>query len=172
MAIHDTGVLAATTAFGKTVVAAWLIAHRATNTLVLVHRQQLLDQWIERLATFLGVCKVKDDNIVQAMQQDQAGAIDTWAYFQAKSTKQNLAQSVAEQLTIQRDITERGRTTEMVIRQYLATVRPMHLEFVEQSKRYADVIIPEGGMNTVALDMVIARIEALLHAEENAADET
>ena len=55
MAIHDTGVLAATTAFGKTVVAAWLIAHRATNTLVLVHRQQLLDQWIERLATFLGV---------------------------------------------------------------------------------------------------------------------
>jgi len=72
---------------------------------------------------------------------------------------------------IQRDITERGRTTEMVIHQYLATVRPMHLEFVEQSKRYADVIIPEGGMNTVALDMVIARIEALLHSEESAANE-
>ena len=72
---------------------------------------------------------------------------------------------------LQRDITERGRTTEMVIHQYLATVRPMHLEFVEQSKRYADVIIPEGGMNTVALDMVIARIEALLHSEEAAANE-
>jgi superfamily II DNA or RNA helicase/very-short-patch-repair endonuclease len=52
---HDTGVLAATTAFGKTVVAAWLIAQRGVNTLVLVHRRQLLDQWIERLATFLDV---------------------------------------------------------------------------------------------------------------------
>lgn len=52
---HDTGVLAATTAFGKTVVAAWLIAERGVNTLVLVHRRQLLDQWIERLAAFLGL---------------------------------------------------------------------------------------------------------------------
>jgi uridine kinase len=61
-----------------------------------------------------------------------------------------------------RDITERGRTAESVINQYLKTVRPMHLEFVEPSKRYADVIIPEGGFNTVAMDMVIARIESLL----------
>ena len=63
---------------------------------------------------------------------------------------------------LQRDIAERGRTTESVIKQYLATVRPMHLEFVELSKRYADVIIPEGGFNAAALDMVVARIEALL----------
>lgn len=63
---------------------------------------------------------------------------------------------------LQRDITERGRTTESVIQQYLTTVRPMHMEFVEPSKRYADVIIPEGGLNTVALDMVIARVESLL----------
>jgi uridine kinase len=68
---------------------------------------------------------------------------------------------------LKRDIEERGRTTDMVIRQYLTTVRPMHLEFVEQSKRYADVIIPEGGMNTVALEMVIARIESLLRSEES-----
>ena len=67
---------------------------------------------------------------------------------------------------LQRDIVERGRTTESVVQQYLETVRPMHMEFVEPSKRYADVIIPEGGMNMVALDMVTARIEALLHAEE------
>ena len=52
---HDTGVLAATTAFGKTVVAAWLIAQRGVNTLVLVHRQQLLEQWIERLSSFLSM---------------------------------------------------------------------------------------------------------------------
>jgi uridine kinase len=63
---------------------------------------------------------------------------------------------------LQRDITERGRTTESVIRQYLATVRPMHLDFVEPSKRYADVIIPEGGFNTAALDMVVARIENMI----------
>jgi uridine kinase len=64
---------------------------------------------------------------------------------------------------LQRDISERGRTTESVIHQYLKTVRPMHLEFVEPSKRYADLIIPEGGFNTAALDMVVARIESLLH---------
>src|SRR5258708_5722618 len=63
---------------------------------------------------------------------------------------------------LQRDITERGRTTEAVIKQYQATVRPMHLEFAEPSKRYADVIIPEGGFNTAALDMVVARIDGLL----------
>jgi uridine kinase len=63
---------------------------------------------------------------------------------------------------LHRDITDRGRTTESVITQYMSTVRPMHLEFVEPSKRYADVIIPEGGFNTAALDMVVARIETLL----------
>jgi uridine kinase len=66
---------------------------------------------------------------------------------------------------LERDIAERGRTTEMVVRQYLSTVRPMHLEFVEPSKRYADVIVPEGGLNTVAMEMVAARLEALLQGE-------
>jgi uridine kinase len=64
---------------------------------------------------------------------------------------------------LERDIIERGRTVESVIQQYQITVRPMHLEFVEPSKRYADVIIPEGGLNTVAMDMVVARIENMLH---------
>jgi len=63
---------------------------------------------------------------------------------------------------LQRDISERGRTTESVIKQYMTTVRPMHMEFVETSKRYADVIIPEGGFNVAALDMVVAHIESLL----------
>lgn len=63
---------------------------------------------------------------------------------------------------LQRDISERGRTADSVVKQYMSTVRPMHLEFVEQSKRYADVIIPEGGLNAPALDMVVARIESLL----------
>jgi len=63
---------------------------------------------------------------------------------------------------LQRDIEERGRTVQSVIKQYLATVRPMHLEFVEPSKRYADLIIPEGGFNVVALDMIVARIQAIV----------
>ena len=63
---------------------------------------------------------------------------------------------------LERDITERGRTVESVINQYMATVRPSYIEFVEPSKRFADVIIPEGGMNTVALQMVIARLRGML----------
>jgi uridine kinase len=63
---------------------------------------------------------------------------------------------------LRRDIAERGRTVESVIEQYEKTVRPMHLEFVEPSKRYADVIIPQGGFNTVAMDMVVARILEML----------
>lgn len=61
-----------------------------------------------------------------------------------------------------RDMSERGRTVQDVLRQYLETVRPMHLEFVEPSKRWADVILPEGGENKVALEMVVARVEKLL----------
>jgi uridine kinase len=57
-----------------------------------------------------------------------------------------------------RDVADRGRTVEDVVRQYLATVRPMHLEFVEPSKRYADVIIPEGGHNRIGVEMLIARV--------------
>jgi len=65
---------------------------------------------------------------------------------------------------LRRDIRERGRTVEDVLRQYMESVRPMHLEFVEPSKRYADIIMPEGGENMVALGMVVARVEQLLTA--------
>ena len=65
---------------------------------------------------------------------------------------------------LQRDVTDRGRTVESVIRQYTDTVRPMHLEFVEPSKRYADVIIPEGGFNLTAIDMIVARVKAMIAA--------
>jgi uridine kinase len=65
---------------------------------------------------------------------------------------------------LQRDIAERGRSFDDVLRQYLTTVRPMHLEFIEPSRRYADVIVPEGGENRVAMEMVVARIEQLLSA--------
>lgn len=63
---------------------------------------------------------------------------------------------------LERDIKERGRSLDSVVEQYLTTVRPMHMEFVEPSKRYAHVIIPEGGHNQVALDMVVARVQTLL----------
>jgi uridine kinase len=67
---------------------------------------------------------------------------------------------------LQRDLIERGRTVESVIEQYLSTVRPMHLQFVEPSKRHADIIIPEGGHNLVAIDMVASRIRSLLRERE------
>jgi len=61
-----------------------------------------------------------------------------------------------------RDIRDRGRTMERVVDQYMTTVRPMHLEFVEPSKRHADVIIPEGGHNEVGIDLVIQKIRSLV----------
>ena len=70
---------------------------------------------------------------------------------------------------LQRDLTERGRTLDDVIRQYLATVRPMHLEFVEPSKRYADVILPEGGHNQIGVEMVLARAELELRRRQGVA---
>ncbi len=69
---------------------------------------------------------------------------------------------------LRRDIEERGRAVEAVLEQYERTVRPMHLEFVEPSKRRADVIIPRGGHNRVAIEMVLARIEALLNRHQYA----
>jgi uridine kinase len=64
---------------------------------------------------------------------------------------------------LNRDMTERGRSLDAVVTQYLETVRPMHLKFVEPSKRFADVIIPGGGLNRVAIDMVVARLNAMMH---------
>ncbi len=66
---------------------------------------------------------------------------------------------------LRRDMLERGRSLESIINQYLNTVRLMHLEFVEPSKRYADIIVPSGGKNRVAMDMIVSRLRAIL-AEE------
>ncbi len=68
---------------------------------------------------------------------------------------------------LRRDVDERGRSLDSVIKQYLNTVRPMHLEFVEPSKRHADVIIPEGGNNRVAMDMIVSRLLAELNQAQN-----
>ncbi len=66
---------------------------------------------------------------------------------------------------LQRDVAERGRSVESVIKQYLETVRPMHLQFVEPSKRNADVVIPEGGYNEVGIDLISGKIRLLLQQE-------
>lgn len=63
---------------------------------------------------------------------------------------------------IERDMNERGRTLESIMDQYRSTVRPMNIEFVEPSKRYADVIIPEGGYNLIGIDMIIAKIKNVI----------
>jgi uridine kinase len=66
---------------------------------------------------------------------------------------------------LKRDVAERGRSVESVISQYLDTVRPMHQQFVETSKRYADVIIPEGGYNEVGIDLITGKIHAQIEKE-------
>lgn len=66
---------------------------------------------------------------------------------------------------------ERGRSLDSVVQQYLETVRPMHLKFVEPSKRYADIIIPGGGQNKVAMEMVVSRLQMLLKVREEQAEE-
>ena len=68
---------------------------------------------------------------------------------------------------IKRDVRDRGRSLESVIDQYLTTVKPMHEQFVEPSKRYADLIIPEGGHNKVAMRMVVARVQSHIYGEED-----
>jgi uridine kinase len=69
---------------------------------------------------------------------------------------------------IRRDTAVRGRSLESVLEQYLNTVQPMHLQFVEPSKRYADVIVPRGGSNTVAIEMIVAKIQRRLDARQGA----
>lgn len=64
---------------------------------------------------------------------------------------------------IQRDMNDRGRTLDSVISQYMKTVRPAHLQFVEPAKRYADIIIPEGGYNRVAIDIIVAKINEIIN---------
>ncbi|MFM8482504.1 MAG: uridine kinase, partial [Actinomycetota bacterium] len=63
---------------------------------------------------------------------------------------------------LQRDVTQRGRTYESILKQYLTTVRPSHEQFIEPSKRHADVIFPEGGHNDAALDVLVSRVRQLL----------
>lgn len=66
---------------------------------------------------------------------------------------------------LRRDMVERGRSLDSIVQQYMGTVRPMHMEFVEPSKRYADIIVPQGGDNRVAMEMIVSRIQALLSSE-------
>jgi uridine kinase len=63
---------------------------------------------------------------------------------------------------LKRDLRERGRSVESVIEQYLTTVRPMHLQFVEPSTRYADIILPEGGFNEAGIDLITGKIRSVL----------
>lgn len=67
---------------------------------------------------------------------------------------------------IKRDVNKRGRTLESVLTQYQQTVKPMHEKYVEPSKRYADIVVPEGGKNLVALDMILGRIQRQLNEED------
>lgn len=68
---------------------------------------------------------------------------------------------------MRRDLIERGRSIDSIVEQYLSSVRPMHLQFVEPTKRYADVIVPQGGANHVAIDLLAAKIKSILDSAES-----
>ena len=95
------------------------------------------------------------DGILVLAEKALAAMMDIKLFVEADSDVRLLRR-------IRRDIAERGRTIEDILDQYEATVRPMYLQFVEPSKRRADVIIPRGGHNAVAIDMVVSRIKNLL----------
>ena len=67
---------------------------------------------------------------------------------------------------ILRDIKERGRSVDSVIKQYVEVVKPMHHQFIEPTKRYADIIVPEGGYNAVAIDLIATKIHAILENKQ------
>ena len=97
---------------------------------------------------------------IMVLQNDELRSLlDIKVYVEADADERILRRVI-------RDVKERGRSLDSVISQYLSTVKPMHEAFVEPSKRRADVIVPEGGHNLVALDMVIQRVRAHLESEE------
>lgn len=108
LAEHDIGVLSATTAFGKTVVAAWLIAQRGVNALVLVHRRQLLEHWFERLSTFLGL-PAKAIGRIGGGQKKPTGVLDV-ALLQSLVRKGDVGTNLDHVLdTILRTLANRQR---------------------------------------------------------------
>ena len=120
--------------------------------------------WLYRIAHNLVANWHRDRSRRQEIPLDDLPVLPTKGDHPEKNLVRSQEQGTLLRLIrrLERDIAERGRTAQSVIKQYQTTVRPMHLEFVEPSKRYADVIIPEGGFNTAALDMVVARVDALL----------
>ncbi|MDR2865029.1 MAG: DEAD/DEAH box helicase [Spirochaetaceae bacterium] len=94
MAINPTGILSASTAFGKTIIALWLIAHRKVNTLILVHRKQLMDQWVERIQQFLNISKT-ETGCFSGVKKKRTGIIDI-AVMQSISKKENIAEWIKD----------------------------------------------------------------------------
>lgn len=95
------------------------------------------------------------DGILILRDEELRGLMDLKIFVDADSDHRFIRR-------MERDIVERGRTRESVVHQYLNTVKPMHDLFVETSKRYADIIIPHGGQNSVAINLFIAKIESVL----------
>src|SRR5437762_1760302 len=96
--------------------------------------------------------------IVRELGSDRVVVIDQDSYYRNLEADPD----VRFIRRLRRDLVERGRSVDSIIRQYEESVRPMHMQFVEPSKRYADLIIPEGGHNAVAIDLVKTKIRELL----------
>jgi uridine kinase len=98
------------------------------------------------------------EGILIYVEKELCDLIDTKIYVDTDADERFIRR-------LKRDIVERGRSIDSVIHQYVSTVKPMHLEFVEPSKRWADIIIPRGGENEIAIDMVVAKIKTMIERQ-------
>ena len=111
-------------------------------------RQKQLERVEPREVIFL-------EGILIYVEKELRDLIDTKIYVDTDADERLIRR-------LRRDLIERGRSLDSVIHQYVSTVKPMHLEFVEPSKRWADIIIPRGGENEIAIDTVVARIKTMI----------
>ena len=139
------------------------------NNLLISHIRQLIDRQPVEIPTYNYEIHTRSDVTIQvepkdviiiegifALENEQLrNLMDVKLYVDTDSDIRILRR-------LKRDIEKRGRTMDSVISQYLNVVRPMHLQFIEPTKRYADIIIPQGGHNTVAINMLISTIEQTL----------
>ncbi|MDI6779262.1 MAG: uridine kinase [Bacteroidota bacterium] len=147
--------------------------HALETTLMIEHLKQLrLREPIQQpLYDFKTYTRLKETNTIQPrniiivegilifVEKDLRDLMDIKIYVDTDADERLLRR-------LRRDLIERGRSIESVIHQYISTVKPMHLEFVEPSKRWADVIIPKGGENTVAIDMIATKINTMIRAAD------
>ena len=124
-------------------------------------------QWVEAIHQYF-VKRMIDFYLTDNQVSEKEGVSETFAELKSMGMKifVDTDADIRFIRRLKRDVEERGRSMTSVVEQYQTTVRPMHLQFVEPSKRYADIIIPEGGSNLVGIDLITGKIKAILNEQQ------